>query len=100
MNAPDLLAVIDLALESVARAGADAADCVLVESDSVEARVRDAEIDFVKQARERTLGIRALVGGDRGKSSAITSTSDLSEAAVTRMASETVALARATRLSA
>ena len=96
MNAPDLLAVIDLALESVARAGADAADCVLVESDSVEARVRDAEIDFVKQARERTLGIRALVGGDRGKSSAITSTSDLSEAAVTLMASETVALARAT----
>ena len=96
MNAPDLLAVIDLALESVARAGADAADCVLVESDSVEARVRDAEIDFVKQARERTLGIRALVGGDRGKSSAITATSDLSEAAVTRMASETVALARTT----
>ena len=32
----------------------------------LEARVRGAEIDFVKQARERTLGIRALVRGARG----------------------------------
>ena len=45
--------VIERALERVRHAGADAADCVLVESDVVEARVRDIEIDFVKQAWPR-----------------------------------------------
>lgn len=84
------------ALEKARAAGADAADALLVESDSVEARVRNDEIDFVKQARERTLGIRALVRGAGGLRSALTSTSDLSPAAVDRMAEETVALARAT----
>ena len=87
---------IERALERVRRAGADAADCVLVESDIVEARVRDTEIDTVKQAREHTLGIRALVRAAEGYRSAITSTSDLAPEAVDRMADETVALARAT----
>jgi len=84
------------AIEQVARAGADAADAVLVASDSFEARVRDDEIDFVTQAREHTLGIRALVAGADGFRSAITSTSDLSAAAVDQMARDAVALARAT----
>lgn len=57
--------------------------------------MRAEEIDFVKQARERSLSIRAFVKAPAGLSSAITSTSDLSDAAVDRMADETVALARA-----
>jgi PmbA protein len=88
--------VIERALERARRAGADAADAVLVESDALEARVRDREIEFVTQAREHALGIRALVGGADGFRSAITSTSDLSAEAIDRMADETVALARAT----
>jgi PmbA protein len=84
------------AIEWAQRAGADAADAVLAFSDSLEARVRGDEIDFVTQAREHTLGIRALVAGERGFRSAITSTSDLSAEAVDRMAREAVALARAT----
>jgi PmbA protein len=84
------------ALEAAGRAGADAADAVLVESDSFESRVRGQEIDFVKQARERTLGLRVLVRGRGGFRSAVTSTSDLAEEAIARMAPETVALARAT----
>jgi len=84
------------ALEGAKRAGAVAADAVVVESDAVEARVRDREIDFVKQARERGLGIRAFVNGGDGLSSAVTSTSDLAADAIDRMAAETVALARAT----
>jgi PmbA protein len=88
--------VVEQALAAARRAGADAADAVLLRSDTVEARVRGAEIDFVKQARERTLGIRALVRGPRGARSAVTSTSDVSEDAVERMAGETVLLARAT----
>ena len=88
--------VVERALDRVRTAGADAADALLVESDAIEARVRGSEIDFVKQARERTLGIRALVRGAEGASSAVTSTSDLSPDAVDRMAEETAALARAT----
>jgi PmbA protein len=88
--------VVAQALEIARAAGADEADALLVRSDATEARVRGAEIDFVKQARESTLGIRALLRGARGARSAVTSTSDLSAAAVARMARETVALARAT----
>lgn len=88
--------IVERALARAAQAGADAADAMLVESDSVEARVRGEEIDFVKQAREKTLGIRALVRGPEGLRQALTSTSDLSLDAVDRMADETVALARST----
>jgi len=88
--------VLEQALAVARTAGADAADALLVEGDAIEARVRGPEIDFVKQARERTLGIRALVRGRGGARSAVTSTSDLSEEAVARMARETVALANAT----
>ena len=96
-SAPALAqSVVERALEAAASAGAQATDCVLVESDVVEARVRDTEIEFVKQAREHTLGIRALVRGALGYRSAITSTSDLAPEAVDRMAAEAVALARST----
>ncbi len=84
------------ALDQAIRAGAHAADALLVEGDAIEARVRGEVIDFVKQARERALGIRAFVRGARGMRQAITSTSDLAPEAVDRMAAETVALARAT----
>jgi PmbA protein len=87
---------VERALAQALRAGADAADALLVSAEALEARVRGDEIDFVKQSRERTLGIRALVRGRSGTRSAVTSTSDLADAAIDRMAQETVALARAT----
>ena len=68
---------VERALARVKRAGADEADALLAEGDAIETRVRGAEIDFVTQARERSLGIRALVRGSKGSRSAITSTSDL-----------------------
>src|SRR4029450_13386849 len=92
----ELRAAAQIALAAAMRAGAAAADAVAVESDSLEARVRGEEIDFVKQARERKLGVRALVRGAHGTRSAITSTSDLSEPALRAIAAEAVALARAT----
>ena len=63
----------------------------------LEARVRGAEIDFVKQARERTLGIRALVRG----AARLALGRDLDERPLrgrrrARWRSETVELARAT----
>ena len=94
MSAP--LDVVERALARARSAGASAADAVLVVGDSLEARVRGEEIDFVKQARERTLGIRALVAAEGGMRTAITSTSDLDAEAVDRLAEDTVALARQT----
>jgi PmbA protein len=95
-TARDPAGVVEQALGVAREAGADAADALLVQSDALEARARGREIDYVKQARERTLGIRVLLRGKDGASSAVTSTSDLSDEAVARMARETVALARAT----
>jgi PmbA protein len=71
-------------------------DVVAIESDSHEVRVRGDEIDFVKQARERGIGIRALVACSEGTRTATTSTSDLLPDSVDRMVDETVTLARAT----
>jgi PmbA protein len=96
VNAFDAGAVIERALAEARRAGAAAADGLMVEGDLLEARVRGAEIDFVKQARERRLGLRVFAHGPGGLRTALTSSSDLSPESVDRLASETVALARAT----
>ena len=90
--------VVARAIEAARRAGAEAADAVLVQDDSLEARVRGDEIEFVKQANERCLGIRALVrqSAGQGLSTALTSTSDLKAKEVEQLAEQTVALARAT----
>ena len=87
---------LELALATVRRAGASAADAVLVSGEVLEARVRGSEIDFVKQARDKTLGLRAFVQGKSGLRTALTSTSDLSPDVVGHMAEETIALAKAT----
>ncbi len=87
--------LLELALARVSAGGAASADAVLVESDVLEARVRGREIDFVKQAREQTLGVRSFVEGSKGLRCAITSSSDLRAETVARIAEECVALARA-----
>ena len=84
------------AVERAIQGGAHSADAVLVEGDATEARVRGEEIDFVKQARDRTLGIRVFVAGEGGLQQAVTSTSDLGADAIDRLADDSVALARAT----
>jgi PmbA protein len=88
--------VVRHALASALDAGATEVDALLFESDSHEARVRGEEIEFVKQAQERALGIRAMISGPGGMRTAVTSTSDLDPNAVAKMAAETVALAGAT----
>jgi PmbA protein len=84
------------AIDRARKAGAYQVDVLLVEGDDREVRVRGDEIEFVKQAQERGLGIRALVSGKAGLQTAVVSTSDLAPDAVDRMAEEAVALARAT----
>ena len=92
----EMEAVVERALDAAARAGASQADVLLVEGDDREVRVRGSEIEFVKQAQERGLGIRALVDGKEGRQTSIVSTSDLAPDAIERMAAEAVALAKAT----
>jgi len=92
----EMEAVVQRALAAAARAGASQADVLLVEGDDREVRVRGSEIEFVKQAQERGLGIRALVDGKAGRQTSIVSTSDLAPDAIDRMAAEAVALAKAT----
>jgi len=88
--------IVERALDAAKKAGAAQADVLLVQNDDREVRVRGQEIEFVKQAKERGLGIRTLVEGKGGLRTAIVSTSDLAPEAIDRMADEAVALARAT----
>ena len=88
--------IVERALAAMTRAGAEQADCLLVRGEHLETRVRGAEIDFVQQARSRTLGLRAFVAGAGGLRQSSTSTSDLAADRVEQMAEQTVALARAT----
>ncbi len=88
--------VVTRALDAASRAGASQADVLLVEGDDREVRVRGDEIEFVKQAQERGLGIRVMVDAKEGRKTSIVSTSDLAPEAVAKMAEEAVALARAT----
>jgi len=92
----DAADAVDRVLEGARRAGAHSADAFALEEDALEARVRGEEIDFVKHARERSLTLRVFAEGSGGLSSAITSTSDLSPDALTRLVDDTCALARAT----
>ena len=80
--------IVARALDSAKKAGASQCDVLLVEGDEREVRARGDEIEFVKQARERGVGIRALVQGREGLQTAIVSTSDLAPAAIDRMADE------------
>lgn len=95
-SSTDMEAVVTHAIEAAQRAGASQVDVLLVEGDDREVRVRGEEIEFVKQAQERGLGIRTLVDGKNGRKTSIVSTSDLAFDAIERMAEESVALATAT----
>ena len=72
--------------------GASQGDVTMVEHEGVRVRVRLGKLETVSQAHETRLGLRLFFG----KSSAATSTSDLSRASLDRLLEETCAMARAT----
>ncbi len=88
---------LEAALDAAKSAGACEADAILIDSDSIEVRVRNETVDFIKQAREKKLGLRVLVRGKKGRCTATASTSDLRIDTVKSMARMTVTLARATQ---
>jgi PmbA protein len=81
---------VEIAVALAAAAGATAADAVAVESESSSSAVRLGEVEKVKLARERRLGLRCLVG----TRSAVASTADFSEASLQRFAADIVEMAR------
>lgn len=84
------------ALDCARKAGAYAADVAISQGESFEARVRGVAIDFVKQSRERSLGVRVFYGGRGGLSSATTRSNDLTPSVNASVAADAVALAIAT----
>ncbi|MEB2285745.1 MAG: metallopeptidase TldD-related protein [Myxococcales bacterium] len=87
-----MTATLQGVLEQAARAGASAADAVMVESAAFAAGVRLGEIEKLTDSRERRLGLRVFAGA----SVAIAATADLSPAGLARFTADTVGLARVT----
>lgn len=79
-------------LEQAAARGATAADAVVAEGSSLLVAVRLGEIEKVKRADAKHLGLRVFVG----ERSAVTSTADFSRDALVILAEQSVALARVT----
>jgi PmbA protein len=78
-------------LESARRAGATACDAVMVEMESSSSSVRLGEVETVKLAREKRLGLRCFAD----HASAVASTADLAPDAIDAFARQVVEMARA-----
>ena len=79
-------------LEKARAAGADAADILIAEGTDFSVTLRKGEVETLKDAGSKALGLRAFVG----RRSATSYTSDFSRDALAGLVSETVAMARAT----
>jgi PmbA protein len=73
------------------KAGADAADALLVESSGQSATWRLGKLENVERAESRDLGLRVFIG----KRQAIVSTGDLARASLDRLVERAVAIAKA-----
>jgi len=85
----------DLATELVSRArtaGADAADVLVADGTEFSVTVRKGEVETLKEAGSKALGVRVFVG----KRTASSYTSDFSWPALRGLVEETVAMARVT----
>lgn len=76
-------------IDAAKRNGATAADVVVVEGTSLDVGVRLGEIEKLKQASEKHLGLRVFVG----ERSAITSSADFSLQSLEQLAADSCALA-------
>jgi PmbA protein len=90
MSIPPLEEIAQELLRATARHGATAADVLVAEGDSLEVSVRLGEIEKLKQARQKHLGLRVFVN----ERSAITSSADFSRDSLARLSQDTCDLAR------
>jgi len=89
-NSTDLAAIAERLLNAAREFGATAADAVLVRGTELEVGVRQGEVEKVKHAQQKHLGLRVFVG----EQSATGSSSDFAAASLRELAERTVALAR------
>jgi PmbA protein len=82
--------IADSLVKAAKRAGADAADAVVVRSVSQSVEIRDGAVEESERAEGDDLGLRVLVG----KKQAIASTNDLSPAATQELVARAVAMAK------
>jgi PmbA protein len=88
----DLRTVAEALVTRARRAGADAADAVVGESDGLETGIRLGEIEKLKRSRERRAGLRVFLG----HATAIASSGDLSTTGLDALVDDALALARVT----
>jgi PmbA protein len=89
------LTLLDIANDSIQQAraaGATDAECTIAEGEEFSAQVRLGEVETIKQAASRGMGLRILIGNNTGSSY----TSDLSPEGVKQMVSQAIELAAVT----
>jgi PmbA protein len=90
MTEPATVSVTAHLIRLAQRAGAEQCDAIAIQYDESEVTVRRGEVDRVVEAGSAAVGLRVIIGGR----TAICSSSDLGEAALERLAVDTVELAR------
>ncbi len=90
MTAPDHLALLGDLIAAARRAGADAADTVLVASQSLEAQCRLGKTEHVERAESADLGLRVFIG----RQAAIVSATGVEPKRFAELAEQAVAMAR------
>jgi PmbA protein len=91
-DALDYRNLADDLLKKARATGADAADLLISEGSEFSVTLRKGEIETLKDSGSKALGIRVFVG----QRTASSYTSDFTEAALSRLVEETVAMARVT----
>ncbi|WP_424933045.1 TldD/PmbA family protein [Amaricoccus macauensis] len=86
----DLSRLAERLLEAAQKAGADAADAIVVAGDSLSIEVRDGGLEHAERAEGVDIGLRVFVG----QGQACVSASDISETTIEEMAGRSVAMAR------
>lgn len=79
-------------IESASKSGATSADCVIREGNELSATVRSGEVEQLKEAGAKSLGLRVFIG----QRSASSYTSDFSRPGVERLVSSALAATRVT----
>ena len=95
-TSPNLVLLAEQAVERARRLGATDAEAVAYEADEFGVHVRLGEVEQLTESGSRALGLRVFFAAAGGQRTATTSTSDLSEAGITRAVSSAVELARIT----
>ncbi|MDD9945507.1 MAG: TldD/PmbA family protein [Myxococcales bacterium] len=89
-NIDELIALGQRIIEQAKKAGVDVAEAVVSEGAHLSAKVRLGEPELVEEAGSRSVGLRVMCG----QQVAVTYTSDLSDAGLTRFIEDALELAR------